>query len=60
MTTVPVLIQAQRAARARDEAAEAYRAAVVAASEAGYSLREIAQAVGTSHVAVKGLIDRAA
>jgi DNA-directed RNA polymerase specialized sigma24 family protein len=53
------LLEAQRAARTKNEAAEAYRAAVVAAHEAGYSLREIAHAVGTSHPAVLSLISRA-
>jgi DNA-directed RNA polymerase specialized sigma24 family protein len=57
--TLPPLIAAQRAARARDEAAEQYRAAVLAAHEAGFSIRQIAQAVGTTHPSVLLLIRRA-
>ena len=53
---VPVLIRAQRAARARAEAQEAYVAAVREAHAAGYSLRQIGQSVGVSHVEVLRLV----
>ncbi len=52
------LARAKRAARRRVSAVEEYRAAVIAAHGAGHSLREIAQAVGVSHVAVLQMVKR--
>lgn len=54
----PELARAKRAARRRVSAMEEYRAAVIAAHESGCSLRQIATAVGTSHVAVLKIVQR--
>jgi len=52
------LTRAKRAAARRASAMQEYRDAVRAAHEEGHTTREIAQAVGTSHVAVVKLLQR--
>ena len=50
------LTRAKRAAVRRASATQEYKNAIRAAHDAGHSLREIAAAVGTSHVAVLKLL----
>jgi DNA invertase Pin-like site-specific DNA recombinase len=50
---------AARLARKAEKAAEQRDDAIRSASEAGGSLREIADATGTSHMTVKRIIERA-
>ena len=53
---VPTLIRAKRAAEARAAAQQEYVAAVRAAHAEGFSLRQIGQSVGVSHVEVLRLV----